>query len=59
MVSTKVRCSGQRCQLTWSSGEPQLITKHIGSELSLSDRQLQTNTTISFYRQRVEHIMVH
>eukprot|EP00657_Telonema_sp_P-1_P012207 TRINITY_DN8657_c0_g1_i1.p1 TRINITY_DN8657_c0_g1~~TRINITY_DN8657_c0_g1_i1.p1 ORF type:complete len:248 (+),score=36.79 TRINITY_DN8657_c0_g1_i1:123-866(+) len=38
-------------------GEPQLITKFCGNELSLSDEQLHANSIISFYRQRVEHIM--
>ena len=41
------------------AGEPQVITKHCGNELFLSDEQLRTNATISHYRQRVEQVSNH
>eukprot|EP00658_Telonema_sp_P-2_P041131 TRINITY_DN2940_c0_g1_i2.p1 TRINITY_DN2940_c0_g1~~TRINITY_DN2940_c0_g1_i2.p1 ORF type:complete len:298 (+),score=44.48 TRINITY_DN2940_c0_g1_i2:273-1166(+) len=37
--------------------EEQLITKHCGNELFLSEEQLRTNATISHYRQRVEQVI--
>jgi hypothetical protein len=42
--------------LTPIVGECQVITKHCGYELFLTEDEVRTNCTISFYRQRVEQV---